>query len=91
VARDHPANPVPRWRAWSWNAGLFVIFVALESPIGTYDTTLFSDHMVQHLLLIVVAAPLLVMAAPITLLLRVSSGDVRRRWILPVLHSRACA
>jgi len=88
VARDHPANPVPRWRAWSWYAGLVVIFVALESPIGTYDTTLFSDHMVQHLLLIVVAAPLLVMAAPITLLLRVSPGETRRRWILPVLHSR---
>jgi len=88
VARDHPANPVPRWRAWSWYAGLLVIFVALESPIGTYDTALFSDHMAQHLLLIVVAAPLLVMAAPITLLLRVASGETRRRWILPVLHSR---
>jgi putative membrane protein len=88
VARDHPRNPVPRWRAWSWYAGLAVIFLALESPIGTYDTTLFSDHMVQHLLLIVVAAPLLAMGAPITLLLRVSSGEQRRRWILPVLHSR---
>jgi putative copper resistance protein D len=78
---------VPRWRAWSWYLGLLVVFLALESPIGTYDTTLFSVHMVQHLLLMLVAAPLLVIAAPITLLLRVSSGEVRRSWILPVLHS----
>jgi putative copper resistance protein D len=64
------------------------LFVALCSPIATYDTTLFSAHMVQHLLLTMVAAPLLVLAAPITLLLRVSSGDTRRRVILPFLHSR---
>jgi putative membrane protein len=44
---------------------------------------------VQHLLLTMVAAPLLVLSGPITLLLRVASGEVRRRWILPVLHSRA--
>jgi putative copper resistance protein D len=87
VGREHRANPVPRWRAWSWYLGLLVVFVALESPIGTYDTTLFSVHMVQHLLLMLVAAPLLAIGAPITLLLRVSSGDQRRRLILPVLHS----
>jgi putative copper resistance protein D len=62
--------------------------LALASPVEAYDTALFSAHMVQHLLLTMVAAPLLVLAAPITLLLRVSSPGVRRRWILPVLHSR---
>jgi putative copper resistance protein D len=88
VDRRHPSNPVPRWRWWSWLAGLGAIVLALASPIERYDTTLFSDHMVQHLLLMLVAAPLLVLAAPITLLLRVSSPEGRRRWILPVLHSR---
>jgi putative membrane protein len=87
VNRAHPNNPVPRFRYWSWMAGLLVLFIALASPIATYDTTLFSDHMVQHLLLTMVAAPLLVMGAPITLLLRVSSPETRRRVILPVLHS----
>jgi putative membrane protein len=61
--------------------------VALQSPIGTYDTTFFSVHMVQHLLMAMVAAPLLALAAPITLLLRVSSPRVRQRVVLPVLHS----
>lgn len=88
VDRRHPGNPVPRWRMWSWLAGLGAIVLALASPIEAYDTTLFSVHMVQHLLLTMVAAPLLVLAAPITLLLRVSSPRARRRWILPVLHSR---
>jgi putative copper resistance protein D len=88
VDRRHPGNPVPRWRVWSWMGGLAVIIVALASPIEFYDTTLFSAHMVQHLLLTMVAAPLLVLGAPITLLLRVSSPHARKRWILPVLNSR---
>jgi putative copper resistance protein D len=75
-------------RSWSWNGGLLVLFIALASPIATYDTTLFSVHMVQHVLLTLVAAPLLALGAPITLLLRVSSADTRQRLILPVLHSR---
>jgi putative membrane protein len=87
VARDHPRNPHPRWRAWCWYAGLGVLLVALQSPIGTYDTTLFSVHMVQHLLMAMVAAPLLALGAPITLLLRVVSPRTRQRWVLPVLHS----
>jgi cytochrome c oxidase assembly factor CtaG len=88
VDRRHKANPVPPWRLWSWMLGLTVLVLALGSPIEFYDTTLFSVHMIQHLLLTMVAAPLLVMGAPITLLLRVASPDARKRWILPVLNSR---
>lgn len=84
----HPDNPVPRWRMWAWFGGLGAIVLALASPIEYYDTTLFSVHMIQHLLLSFVAAPLLVLAAPMTLLLRVASPEARRGWILPVLHSR---
>ncbi len=88
VARDHPTNPVPSFRSWAWYSGLFVLFIALASPIATYDTTLFTAHMVQHLLLTLVAAPLMALGAPITLILRVASPATRRRWILPFLHSR---
>lgn len=87
VNRAHPSNPVPRWRPWAWYSGVAVLFVALASPIATYDTALFSAHMVQHLLMAMVAAPLLAIGAPITLLLRVSSPRTRRRVILPILHS----
>ena len=88
VNRAHPANPVPRRRSVFFLAGLAAIAIALQSGIERYDTTLFSIHMVQHILLTLVAAPLIALGAPVTLLLRVASPAVRRHWILPVLHSR---
>ena len=88
VNAAHPASPVPRARTIAFLGGLLAIAFALQSGIERYDTTLFSIHMVQHILLIFVAAPLLVLAAPVTLLLRVARPSARRRWILPVLHSR---
>lgn len=88
VDAAHPHTRVAHRRIAAWLAGLIVIELALQSPIEAYDTTLFSDHMVQHVLLTMVAAPLLALGAPITLLLRFAQPDARRRWILPVLHSR---
>ena len=88
VNAAHPGNPVAPVRTWSWMAGVAVLVFALDSGIAAYDTTLFSVHMVQHLLITLVAPPLLLYAGPIVLLLRASSPATRRRWILPVLHSR---
>jgi putative membrane protein len=84
--RVHAETPVPRYRRWLFLGGLVAILVALISPIDAYEGQLFSVHMIQHMLLELVAAPLLVMAAPITLALRVASPR-GRRWILAVLHS----
>ena len=89
VDRLHPDARVQRRRTVSFVAGVAVIMVALDSGIARYDTTLFSVHMVQHMLLTLVAPPLLLWAGPITLLLRAASHEVRMRWILPVLHARA--
>jgi putative copper resistance protein D len=89
VSRAHSAHPVARVRTASWIAGVAVIVVALDSGIGRYDDTLFSVHMVQHLLLTLVAPPLLLFAGPVTLLLQAASPEARRRWVLPLLHSRA--
>ncbi len=88
VNREHPSHPVAPRRTWYWVAGVFTVVFALDSGFAQYDTTLFSLHMVQHLLLTLVAPPLLLLAGPITLLLQASSADTRRRWILPVLHAR---
>jgi putative membrane protein len=88
IDRRHPANRVPRRRSVAFLGGLAVIAVALMSGIDRYDTSLFSVHMVQHLLLTLAAAPLLVLGAPITTLLRAASPEVRRTAILPILHSR---
>lgn len=88
VDARHPGSPVPRRRVTAWFAGLAVILVALQSSLDVYADSLFSVHMVQHLLLTMVAAPLLALGAPITLLLRVTPQAVRRGVVLPVLHSR---
>lgn len=87
VDRAHPANPVPTIRSVCWLLGLGAIFVALQSPIERFDTTLFSVHMVQHILLTLIAPPLLALGAPITLILRTVRPETRRRVVLPILHS----
>lgn len=89
VNAAHPANRVPGRRSVAFGLGMAAIALALLSGIDRYDTTLFSVHMVQHVLLTFVAAPLIALAGPITLLLRAATPAVRQRWILPVLHSRA--
>jgi len=86
VATAHPGHPVPPMRTAAFVGGLAAIAVALLSGIERYDTTLFSVHMVQHLLLMLVAAPLLALSAPITQLLRVASPAWRGR-IVGLLHS----
>ncbi|MCA1692927.1 MAG: cytochrome c oxidase assembly protein, partial [Actinobacteria bacterium] len=56
-------------RALLFASGLGIVVVALMSPVGTYADALLSVHMVQHLLLVLVAAPLLVAARPLPTLL----------------------
>jgi putative membrane protein len=58
------AAPAP-WRAACYAAGLAAIALAAFSPIAAYSERLFSAHMVQHLLLAMVAPPLLWLGAPL--------------------------
>src|SRR6266704_1712307 len=69
----------PAQRTACFLSGLGMIALALQSPIERYDTALFSVHASQHLLLAMVAAPLLAMGAPITMLLMTTSPPVRKR------------
>ena len=51
-----------RWRPVLFCAGLLLTFIALESPIDRGgDYYLFSLHMVQHMVLMMVAPPLLLL------------------------------
>jgi putative membrane protein len=83
-----PRHPVPAGRKWAFFAGLGAVAVALLSPVDTYADVLLSVHMAQHLLLTLVAAPLLLLGQPGTLALRVVSPGRRRRW-LRAGHGRA--
>jgi putative membrane protein len=54
-----PARSLPRWRLASFLAGTATVAVALLPPIDHLAETSLTAHMVQHLLLVVIAAPLM--------------------------------
>lgn len=62
--RGGTGRVVSRRRAFSFLAGVAVLVVALLSPLDPLGEVLFSAHMIQHLLLILVAAPLIIVGAP---------------------------
>jgi len=92
VLRIWAARPsFARWRVACFLSSLGVFYLALQSPIQAYSGRLFSVHMVQHLLLTMVAAPMLVLGTPIVLALRASTGSFRGRVLVPFLRSRPAA
>jgi len=72
------ARGAPRWRDRCFSGGLLAVAVALLSPLEPLSGVLASAHMVQHLLLTLVAAPLLAVGAPAGALLRGLPVPVRR-------------
>jgi len=69
--------------------GLIVLFFALGSPVEPFASFLLQVHMVQHLLLMMVAPPLLWLGAPLLPLVRGLPRPVRVYWLSPVLRSRS--
>jgi putative membrane protein len=59
---------VKGWRVWSFFVGLLLIWVGLGSPLTHLDHDLLTVHMVQHLLLMTLAPPLILLGAPLKLL-----------------------
>jgi cytochrome c oxidase assembly factor CtaG len=86
IARRHPARPWPGWRTAAFLGGLAVVVIATQSGIGAYDDVLLWDHMIQHLMLIMIAPPLLVVGQPLTLLLHASRNPLHG-WAKRVIRS----
>ncbi len=61
--RRHDHN-VEGWRAGSFVAGLLFIWIAAASPLAALDHNMLTAHMVQHLLLMTLAPPLLLLGMP---------------------------
>jgi putative membrane protein len=61
---------IPIWRLAAFFAGLLSLWIAIGSPLSAFDDVCLSAHMVQHLLLMAVAPPLLLLGAPSIPLLR---------------------
>lgn len=65
--RLHPRHPWSIGKTAAWVGALLSTGIAIFSFVGVYDGELFWDHMVQHLILIMVAAPLFAIASPLQL------------------------
>lgn len=79
-----------RWSAWrtaSFLSGLASIIVVVDSGVASYDTSNFTVHVVQHLVLMSLAPPLMALGAPITLALQ-SLPRAAKKALLGVVHSR---
>ncbi|MFN8532781.1 MAG: cytochrome c oxidase assembly protein [Dehalococcoidia bacterium] len=70
AARRTGRTGPPVWWAVSFFAGLGCLAIALMGPPSHFNGAAFSAHMVQHMLLVQVAAPLLLLGRPVQVLLR---------------------
>jgi putative membrane protein len=61
---------VQRWEVCCYAGGWFALFVALVSPLHPWGRVLFAAHMTQHEVLMLIAAPLLVLGRPLVPILR---------------------
>jgi cytochrome c oxidase assembly factor CtaG len=84
-------DPV-RWHAGrpaAFLGGLAAIYLALASPIEPFAALLLQVHMLQHLLLMMVAPPLIWLGWPLLPMLRGLPAPIRTYWIAPLLRWRA--
>jgi cytochrome c oxidase assembly factor CtaG len=58
-------NLMASWRLAAFLSGLVLVWLALGSPLATFDHQLLTIHMLKHLLLMTVAAPLILAGAPV--------------------------
>jgi cytochrome c oxidase assembly factor CtaG len=91
--RSYRTAPLEWWRPWAFAAGLLTIPLALDSPIDSYADQLFWVHMIQHILLLTVAPPLILLGRPwprmwraLPMRVRVSAGRhiAQARWTAPL-------
>jgi cytochrome c oxidase assembly factor CtaG len=79
--RTASANVIPVWRALSFFLGLFLIWVAVGSPLAAFDEEMLTVHMVQHLLLMTIAPLLMLVGAPVMPVLH----GLPRQFVLSIL------
>jgi putative membrane protein len=86
ASRSAQSSATARWRSIAFWLGLATILLALQSPIDILARQLFWVHMVQHLLLMAVAAPLLALASPWTRMWRALPLGLRRAVAKPLFR-----
>jgi putative membrane protein len=85
----HALRPheLPVWRAICFCSGVLAFWLAIASPISVYDDVLLTAHMIQHLILMSVAPPLILLGAPAVPMLRGLPRPILQKVFAPLLRS----
>lgn len=76
---------LPTWRIGSFCLGLFSLWFALASPLDTFSPFVLTAHMLQHMLLMMVAPPLLLLGEPLIPIVRGMPRFAAREFAGPFL------
>ena len=91
VRRVNGRNDVQLWPNGQTSLFAFAIVtiaIATMGPVGSLTSTFLWADMASHILLMMLAAPLIVLSNPTLLILRATNREFRRRWCIPFLRSR---
>jgi len=81
-----PSHPISVWQKISFFTGLFLIFIALQSPLDALGEHLLSFHQLQHFLLRMMAPLLVLLGAPLTPVLRGLPPWVLQGFVRPTVR-----
>src|ERR1700683_5638926 len=59
-------SSIPEWRAGGFFLGLLATWIAVASPLASLDSHMLTAHMIQHLLFMSIAPPLIWVGEPLT-------------------------
>jgi cytochrome c oxidase assembly factor CtaG len=85
--RSTSFSTINTWHAFSFVAGLSLIWVAIASPMAVLDHELLTVHMLKHLLLMTLAPPLIWLGAPLRPLLQGLPQRFVQRVLVPAFQS----
>jgi putative membrane protein len=85
--RNEQSGLLSAWRLLAFLSGVVSLWAAAASPWAALDHQLLTAHMAQHLLLMTVAAPLILLGAPVIALLHGLPQRFIRRVLGPLLQS----
>jgi len=77
---------LPPWRAIAFLLGLFSLWVALASPMDVFNGFVLTAHMLQHMLLMMVSPPLILLGEPLIPIVRGLPRFAAREFAGPFLN-----
>jgi cytochrome c oxidase assembly factor CtaG len=83
----HAGSPnIPPWRAATFLLGLLILWVALASPMDVFNGFVLTAHMLQHMLLMMLAPPLILLGTPLVPMVRGLPVFAAREFAGPFLN-----